>query len=65
MLQHTLLGRMPCILLCSSFPHQHGPIADLSLPKAPSHCAWLSPITATHEVCITLMMFKISSPWQP
>lgn len=60
-----LLGKMPCILLCSlphaqssSFPHQHGPIAELSLPKVPSRCAWLSPVTATQEVCITLMMFR-------
>lgn len=53
------LGTMPCILLGSSSPQQPGPTAELSLPKAPS------PVTATHEVCITLMMFKIPSPWQP
>lgn len=37
---------------------QHDQIAELSLPKALSHCEWLSPVTATHAFCITLMMFR-------
>lgn len=40
------------------FPGQHSPIAELSLPKAPSRWAGLSPVTAAHKVCITLMMFR-------